>query len=115
MPKTELLPGVTAAACPPAVNCDAKAAIRTARRRAIARDIAQISLLIVVDYLFLRWPDMRMPFLDRNQSLTFLEATNVAIALHFWLTRMILPRWTAKRIAATWSRAEQKRFTSLSS
>lgn len=111
MPKTELLPGVKTAACPPAVTCDAKAAIRTARRRTIARDVAQITLLIGVDYLFLRWPDMRMPFLDRNQSLTFLEATNAAIALHFWWARVILPRWTAKRIAATWSRAEQRRFT----
>ncbi len=111
MPKIELLPGVTTATCPPAVNCDAKSAIKSARRRAIARDVAQITLLAGVDYLFIRWPEMRMPFLDRDRSLTLLEATNVAIGLHFWLTRMVLPRWSAKRIAATWSRAEQRRFT----
>ena len=111
MPKDELLPGVITAVCPPAIACDAKAAITKARRRAIVRDVAQITLLAGVDYLFLRWPEMRMPFLDRQRSLTLLEATNVAIALHFWLTRMVLPRWSARRIATTWSRAEQQRFT----
>ncbi len=111
MPKVELLPGVTTAACPPPVNCDAKAAIKTARRRAIARDLLQIALLAAVDYLFFRWPEMRMPFLDRHQSLKFLEATNLAVAVHLWWARIWLPRWSAKRIAATWSRAEQRRFT----
>jgi hypothetical protein len=111
MPKDELLPGVTTATCPPSVACDAKAAIAKARRRAIVRDVIQITLLVGVDYLFLYWPEMRAPFLDRPRSLKLLEATNAAIALHFFLTRMILPRWTAKRIATTWSRAEQQRFT----
>jgi hypothetical protein len=110
MPKIELLPGVTDATCPPAVNCDAKTAIRTARQRATLRDVVQISLLVGVDYLFIRWPEMRLPFLNRDQSVTFLEASNLAIGMHFWLTRLILPRWSAKRIASTWSRAEQKRF-----
>ena len=111
MPKAELLPGVTTAACPPAVNCDAKAAIRSARRRAIARDIGQIALLFAVDYLFMRWPETRIPFLDRFQSLRFLEATNIAFVAHLWWARVLMPRWSAKRIATTWSRAEQQRFT----
>lgn len=111
MPKSELLPGVTTPACPPSVACDAHETIRKARRRAIVCDVAQVVLLLGVDYLFVRWPESRVPFLDRNQSLTLLEATNLAIAAHLWLARVIMPRWAAKRIAATWSRAEQKRFT----
>ena len=111
MPKVELLPGVTTVACPPAVNCDAKGAITRARRRAIARDIAQMALLFAVDYLFMRWPDTRIPFLDRFQSLRFLEAVNVAFVAHLWWARVLMPRWSAKRIAATWSRSEQQRFT----
>lgn len=111
MPKHELLPGVTTAACPPDVVCDARGTIRSARRRAVMRDAAQIALLVAVDYLFVRWPEARMPFLDRNQSLTLLELTNAAVAAHLWCARVLMPRWSAKRIAATWSRAEQKRFT----
>lgn len=111
MPKDELLPGVITVACPPAVSCDAKAAIRAARRRALGRDLLQVALLIAVDFLFFRWPEMRLPFLERHQSLRFLEATNVAVAVHLWWSRVWLPRWSARRIAATWSRAEQQRFT----
>ena len=111
MPKSELLPGVVTVACPPAVVCDAKSAIRTARRRAIARDLAQIALLIAVDYLFLRWPEARVPFLDRTQSLRLIEAANLVVAAHLWWTRVLMPRWAARRIATTWSRSEQQRFT----
>jgi hypothetical protein len=111
MPKPELLPGVTSAACPPDVVCDARGTIRMARRRAVMRDAAQVTLLLAVDYLFMRWPDARVPFLDRNQSLTMLEFTNAAVAAHLWWSRVLLPRWAAKRIASTWSRVEQQRFT----
>lgn len=111
MPKPDLLPGVTTVACPPDVVCDARGAIRKARRRAMMRDAAQLSLLVAVDWLFMRWPDARVPFLDRNQSLTLLEITNAAVAAHLWWARVLMPRWAARRIAATWSRAEQQRFT----
>lgn len=111
MPKDELLPGVTTSACPPAVVCDAKAEIRRARRRAVLRDAGQVALLFGVDYLFMRWPESRVPFLDREQSLRLLTGSNLMIAAHLWFARFVLPKWNARRIASTWSRAEQKRFT----
>ena len=110
MPKDELLPGVTTPACPPAVVCDAKKAIRSARRRALARDAAQLMALAAVDYLFLRWPESRVPFLSREQSMTVLTASNAAIAAHLWAVRYLLPRFNAWRAAATWSRTERARF-----
>lgn len=109
MPKPELLPGVTSFASPPSVVCDAHAAIRGARRRAWVRDALQISLLVVVDWLFVYWPDSRMPFLERETSLSLLRGMNVAILGHVWLVRA-LPRWTAKRIASTWCRSEREKF-----
>jgi hypothetical protein len=34
---------------------------------------------------------------------------NGALLASLWLTR-VLPRWTARRIAGTWSSAERRRF-----
>jgi hypothetical protein len=109
MPKPELLPGVTTDGCPPRVACDAHAAIRRAKRTAVVRDVLQISLLLAVDYLFVHWPDSRMPFLNRPQSLAFLRGVNLVLVAHFWLVRA-LPKWWARRIAGTWSRRERERF-----
>jgi hypothetical protein len=111
MPKDELLPGVTTPACPPPVVCDAHRTIRSARRRALARDAAQLTVLAAVDYLFIRWPESRVPFLNRGQSLTVLTATNAAIAAHLWSMRYLVPRFMAWRAATTWSRTERARFT----
>ena len=111
MPKTELLPGVTSSSCPPRVVCDAKATIRKARRRAIARDVVQIALLLAVDYLFLRWPESRIPLLGREQSLRVIELANFAVMAHLWWIRVLAPKITARRMMLTWSRAEQKKFT----
>jgi hypothetical protein len=110
MPARDLLPGVTTRSCPPRVVCDARAAIRAAKRRAYLRDGLQITLLVAVDYLFIHWPDSRMPFLDRGSSLDFLRAVNAVAVADLWLTRA-LPKWWAKRIAHTWSRTERDRFT----
>ena len=109
MHKNELLPGVSTSSCPPRVVCDAHDAIRRARRRAWFRDGLQISLLVAVDYLFVHWPSSRMPFVDRDSSLAFLRGVNLAIAGHLWLVRA-LPKWSARRIAATWSRPEREKF-----
>ena len=111
MPKPELLPGVTTSACPPAVVCDAKGAIRRARRRAFLRDAGQIGLLLAVDYLFFHWPESRIPMLGRDTSLRIIELTNAAVAVHLWWTRVLSPKLTARRMMLTWSRAEQKKFT----
>jgi hypothetical protein len=113
MPKPELLPGVSTSSVPPRVVCDAHAAIRSARRRAWFRDGLQLALLIAVDWLFIYWPDSRMPFLERAESLSMLRGVNVAILAHVWLART-WPRWTAKRIASTWCRSEREKFQSQS-
>jgi len=109
MPTHELLPGVLTDSCPPAIRCDAHAAMRKARRRALWRDAVQLVLLIGVDWLFLRWPESRLPFAGREQSLMLLLGVNAAIGTHLWLVRA-LPRWTARRVAATWCRREREKF-----
>lgn len=109
MPKDELLPGVSTTACPPQVVCDAHTAIRGARRRAWLRDGLQLALLFAVDYLFVYWPESRMPFLDRAESLAALRGMNFAIVGHLWLVRA-LPKWSARRIASTWCRSEREKF-----
>ena len=95
--------------CPPQIVCDAHDAIKRARRRAWVRDGLQITLLAGVDYLFVHWPESRLPFLDRGASLAFLRGVNVAIFAHVGLMR-VLPKWTAKRIASTWCRSEREKF-----
>ncbi len=109
MPTRELLPGVTTDACPPQVLCDAREAIRKARRRALAKDIAQLAILIAVDWLFLRWPEARVPFLGRGDSLMILRVVNAAALADLFLARA-LPKWTAMRIASTWCRSEREKF-----
>jgi len=109
MPTRELLPGVIADSCPPTVVCDARAALRSARRRAFVRDAIQISLLIAVDWLFVHWPDSRLPFADRAHSLTMLRGMNAMIIGDVWLSRA-LPRWWARRVASTWCRSEREKF-----
>jgi hypothetical protein len=109
MQTTDLLPGVIADSCPPRVACDAHNAIRKARRRAMWRHAAQLTLLVGVDWLFLRWPEARVPFLGRGESVTVLRAVNAMAIADLWLTRA-LPKWSAMRIAATWSRSERAKF-----
>jgi hypothetical protein len=109
MPTPELLPGVSTASCPPRVVCDARAALRKARRRAILRDAFLMTLILAIDYLFIHWPESRMPFLDRAGSLTLLRWVNVLFVADLWLVRA-LPKWWARRVASTWCRAERDRF-----
>lgn len=109
MPARELLPGVTTDSCPPVVLCDAHAAMRKARRRALAREAIQILLLVCVDWLFVYWPDSRLPFADRTQSVMLLRGINTAFVAHLWLSRA-LPKWQARRVASTWCRSERERF-----
>lgn len=109
MPKDELLPGVAARSGPPRVLANAHETIRDARRRTLVKDVLQVGLLLAVDWLFLHWSDSRMPFLGRHASLSVLRAMNAGILAHIWLARA-MPKWTAKRIAATWSRSERAKF-----
>ena len=109
MQKDQLLPGVTTADCPPRVKCDAKSPVRQARNRELLRHGLQIALLLAVDYLFVYWPESRLPLLDREGSLAFLRGMNVVILGDVWLTRA-MPKWSARRIAGTWSRREREKF-----
>jgi len=109
MPTRELLPGITTDSCPPAVVCDARAAWRKARRRALLRDTLQITLLVAVDWLFAHWPESRVPFASRDLSLMMLRGMNAGIAAHLGLSRA-LPRFQARRVAATWCRSEREKF-----
>ena len=113
MPKPELLPGVTADRCPPSTLFgEARLEIRKAKRNAFLRDALQLGLVASVNYLFFHWPASRLPFADRAQSEILLAAITAAVVTSIWLTRM-LPRWSARRTAATWSRQEQEQFKRL--
>jgi hypothetical protein len=104
-----LLPGVSDAAVPPPVVIDSRVVVARARRRAIVRDTVDFLLLVCVDGLFLRYPGAHVPFLDRGDSLMVVVGLNVMLIAYLWLARSI-PRWTARRVATTWSLAERTRF-----
>jgi len=107
--RPNLLPGVSDARTPPAVVFQSRKVIAKARRRAAARDVLDLLLLFCVDGLFLRWPMAHVPGLDRADSLLLLAAINVMLIGYIWVVRA-LPRWTARRVAATWCVAEQSRM-----
>lgn len=104
-----LLPGVNDARTPPAVVFQSRTVIAKARRRAAVRDVLDLLLLVCVDGLFLRWPLAHVPGLDRAESLLLLAAINSMLIAYIWVARA-LPRWTARRVAATWCVAEQSRM-----
>ena len=103
-----LLPGVADAECPPIVVCETRIAITKARRRAALHDALHLILLASVDVLFSRYPLTHVPLLDRHDSLLVLGAVNGPMIGYLWLARA-LPRWTARRIASSWSSAERSR------
>ncbi len=109
MRRNELLPGITSTDCPPTVVFDSRRAIERARRRADIRDAAQLFILAAVDWLVLRWPSAHVPGLGRHGSMMVVVAVNALFVLHVVLSRW-LPRWSASRVAATWSAHEQSRF-----
>jgi hypothetical protein len=107
--KRPLLPGVSAAANPPAVIVQSRKVIRRARIRAILRDIFDVLLLVGVDWFFIRWPRAHVPFLDRHESVLVLLGVNAALLSYVFLARAV-PRWRARRVASTWSFTERARF-----
>ncbi len=109
MTRRNLLPGVTADACPPEVVIESCRAIRRARFRAAARDVAHVLLLGGVDYFFLHWPNAHVPMVDRGASVIVLAALNSIVITHITLSRLV-PRLAAKRIATTWCLRERARF-----
>ena len=115
MERHEILPGVSPEIPRPIVVCESMHAVRRARRQALLRDVLDIALLIAVDVFFVHWPHARVPLLDRGASLELLVAVNALLLGYLWISRA-LPRWRARRVAATWTVAEQTRLmTSLRS
>jgi hypothetical protein len=95
------------------VVCDSRRVVARARRVAMARDAAQVVLLAGVDWLFSNWPSTHIPLLSRSDSLVVLGIANIGIVAHLWLMRA-LPKWSTRRIAATWCEREREWVTSSS-
>lgn len=109
--RASLLPGVQDVRTPPAVVFQSRKVVAGARRRAAFRDVLDLLLMAGVDGLFLRWPHAHIPGLTRLDSLLLLGAINAVFAAYIWLARA-LPRWSARRVAATWCIAERSRMFS---
>jgi hypothetical protein len=107
--RCNLLPGVAEVRTPPSVVFQSRTVIVRARRRAAFRDVVDLLLLASVDALFVQWPRAHVPVLDRAESLLLLAAVNLAMVAMIWFARA-LPRWTARRVAATWSPVERTRL-----
>ncbi|MBV9494441.1 MAG: hypothetical protein JOZ54_09345 [Acidobacteria bacterium] len=89
---------------------ESRVAIHRARRKAALQDVLQLVLLGGLDFLAFRFRDVHVPSLDRHDSLMLLAVLNAAIIGWLWLAR-VMPSWNARRIANTWSRVEQTRFS----
>ncbi|HVR41902.1 MAG TPA: hypothetical protein VMS56_00540 [Thermoanaerobaculia bacterium] len=106
----ELLPGVEGPRRRPAVEAaDLRFDIESMRRRHAVEDLLDCALIVVIDLVFLLWAEARLPLLDRDGTLVILLAANALIVAGYVKTRLI-PRWRARRIAATWSVEERSRF-----
>ena len=109
MARRDLLPGIAPVPSPPAVHFDSRRAIARARRRAAFRDFSQIVLVSGVDWMFMHWPYTHVPSFDRPHSLLIVALLNAAVLTHLIVVRTF-PRWSARRIAATWCLSERARF-----
>ena len=109
MARRDLLPGIAPVACAPAVHFDSRRAIARARRRAALRDLAEVLLVVGVDWMFVHWPYTHVPSMDRPHSLILIALLNAALVTHLIASRTF-PRWSARRIAATWCLSERARF-----
>ncbi len=97
---------------PPKVLFESGKVIRRARRRALVRDLVDLTLLGGVDWLFIHWPQSHVPLFDRVESLEILIAANVVVMTMLVVARR-WPSWKAKRVAATWSVPERDAFERL--
>jgi hypothetical protein len=109
MARKDLLPDVSPERPGPDVIFDSRRAIVRARRRAFLRDLGQVVLLLGVDYVFQNWPSTHIPFITREQSILAIAFLNAGVMTHVTASR-IFPRWSARRIATTWSLPERARF-----
>ncbi|HEX9501816.1 MAG TPA: hypothetical protein VGA10_09200 [Thermoanaerobaculia bacterium] len=106
-----LLPGVSPDGTDPNIVFQSRPIIKSARRRATMRDFFDLLLLAGVDALFIRWSHAHIPLLDRAETMLVVAIANLALIVYVWSVRM-LPRWRARRLAATWSAVERNRFFS---
>jgi len=102
-----LLPGVSGTRPAPDVVFQSRRVITSARRRAALRDAFDFLLLLGVDGLFLRWPHAHLPLLARDATMLTLAAVNLLLLFWIWSARS-LPRWRARRVAATWNHVERE-------
>ncbi len=109
MARRELLPGIAAEDCPPAVVFDSRRAIARARRRAAFHDFSQLLLLTGVDWMFVHWPYTHVPSMDRAHTVLVVALLNAVLLTHIIVVRTF-PRWSARRIATTWCLSERARF-----
>jgi hypothetical protein len=109
MARRDLLPGVAADACPPAIVADSRREIVRARRRAAFRDAANLFMIGSVDWLFTNWPATRVPLLSRDESALLVIVLN-ALVIAYLIVSRLLPRMAARRIATTWCLRERARF-----
>ena len=107
--RRKLLPGVSEDGTPPAISCESRRVIASARRRAAFRDTFDLLILAAVDGLFLRWPHAHIPTMGRDQTALIVAAINALVLTYMWSARAF-PRWRARRVASTWSISEQNRF-----
>ena len=105
----DLLPGAgSRETALPNVRTNATETIRKARLRADLSDLADLVLLIAVNFLFLRWEASHVPFLSRDLTLLILLAVNGSYIISWALTR-VAPVMKARRVSSTWSREERKK------
>jgi len=109
MEKPHLLPGVSLDVPQRDVVFQSSRVIRRARLLAALRDGLDLLLLAAVDWLFIRWPSARVPFLTRAETLLLLVGINGVLVSYLWIARAF-PRWRARRVAATWCAPERERF-----
>lgn len=109
--RCDLLPGVSVDGTDPDIVFQSRPVIASARRRAAFRDILDLFLLGGVDALFIRWSHAHIPMLDRAETMLVLAIANLALIVYVWSMRT-LPRWRARRLAATWSAVERHRHLS---
>ncbi|HEU5162526.1 MAG TPA: hypothetical protein VFV54_05235 [Thermoanaerobaculia bacterium] len=109
MPESNLIPGVEGPRHS-AVNArQLEIERQRARRRESVEELLDCAVLIVVNLVFLLWSEAKVPFLDRDTTMIVLLLANL-FTIGSYVRSRVLPRWKARRIAATWSAAERERF-----
>src|SRR5688572_11034469 len=112
--QSDLLPGVEGPSDRRRVSASAvRQSLESSRRKAAVEEILDCAVLIVLNLLFILWSRAQLPFVGRDGTMLVLLASNALLVGGYFRSR-ILPRITARRIAATWSPEERQRFSAQS-